>query len=117
MNHAKVNKITKAQIKAAEKTAGKMRSMIIQDQVIPFRSGDLQNIFTDVDMSSAKSGLVSIVHDGPYARRLYFNPQYNFNTTKNANARGEWWKEYLDGSKRDFARKTFKFYYKKEAGV
>lgn len=117
MNHSKVKKITEAQIRAAEKTAGKMRTLIIQDQVIPFRSGDLQNILTDVDMGMAKRDLVSIVHDGPYARRLYYNPQYHFYKEKNVNAKGEWWKEYIDGSKKDFARKTFKFYYKKEAGL
>jgi|SRR5690625_784733 len=27
----------------------------------------------------------------PYARRLYYNPQYNFSTDKNPNARGLWW--------------------------
>ena len=117
MDSLRVKKITDAQIKAVEKTAGKMRSLIIKDQVIPFRSGDLQNIYTDVDMTAAKKGFVSIVHDGPYARRLYYNPQYHFYKEKNANAKGEWWKEYLDGSKKDFARKTFLFYYKKEAGT
>ena len=117
MDYIKIKGITKAQITAAEKTAGKMRAMIIKDQVIPMQSGDLQNVFTDIDMADAKKGRVTITHDGPYAARLYYHPEYNFSTTKNKNAQGEWWKEYISGSKKDFARKTFMFYYKKEAGV
>ncbi|MCD3473309.1 minor capsid protein, partial [Streptococcus equi subsp. equi] len=26
----------------------------------------------------------------PYARRLYYNPQYNFSKDKNPNAQGKW---------------------------
>lgn len=117
IDYKKVTKITEAHIKAAGKTAGKMRSLIIADMVIPFKSGDLQNVFTDVDVTKAKQGEVSIIHDGPYAARLYYNPQYTFSKLKNAKARGEWWKEYISGSKKEFARKTFMFYYKKEAGI
>ena len=29
----------------------------------------------------------------PYARRLYYNPQFNFSLDKNPNARGKWFEE------------------------
>lgn len=112
-----IKEITKAQVVAAKKTAGKMRSLIIKDQVIPFRESTLQNVLTDIDLSAAEKGRVVIFHDGPYAQRLYYNPQYNFTKTFNPNAQGEWWERYLSGDRRDFARKIFMFYYKKEAGV
>lgn len=109
--------ITEAHVVAAKKTAAKLRTLIIKDQVIPFETGTLQNVLTDVDLSQAEKGTVAIVHDGPYAQRLYYNPQYDFRTTYNPNARGEWWEPYLEGAKKDYARKSFLFYYKKEAGI
>lgn len=112
-----VKEVTEAHYKAAIKTADKMRTIIIKDQVIPFYEGTLQNILTDVDIVEAKKGRVSITHDGPYAQRLYYNPQFNFGKTFNKNAKGEWWEDYLRGSRKNFARKTFEFYYKREAGV
>lgn len=117
MDYIAVKRITKAQIIATQKTAAKLRSEIIKDQVIPFRKGDLQNIFTDIDGRDAKRGKVTIYHDGPYAARLYYHPEYHFYTTMNKNAQGEWWKDYIDGSKKKFARQIFMYYYKKETGV
>ena len=31
-----------------------------------------------------------LMWDMPYARRLYYNPQYNFSTDRNPNAQGLW---------------------------
>ncbi|HWI50264.1 MAG TPA: minor capsid protein [Rummeliibacillus sp.] len=38
----------------------------------------------------SKIGEGLIVWDTPYARRLYYNPQYNFSKDKNPNAGGLW---------------------------
>lgn len=35
-------------------------------------------------------GLGRIIWDTPYAKRLYYNPQYNFSKDKNPNAQGLW---------------------------
>ena len=114
---SQIKQVTKAHVIAAKKTAGKMRTLIIEDQVIPFKEGTLQNVFTDIDLSQAEKGRVVIFHDGPYAQRLYYNPQYNFGKAFNPKARGEWWARYLTGSRKSFARKIFMYYYQKEAGV
>ena len=45
--------------------------------------GTLQNISTFVDDSKKRQNKVKIVSDTPYARRLYFNPQFNFNKKQN----------------------------------
>lgn len=34
---------------------------------------------------------LQLVWDTPYARRLYWNPQFNFSKDKNPNAQGKWY--------------------------
>ena len=53
------------------------------------------------------SDKVSVVSDTPYARRLYFHPEYKFRKDKNANAGAEWFEPYLTGNKKQFARNSF----------
>lgn len=42
---------------------------------------------------ASRIGYGEVIWDTPYARRLYYNPQYNFSTDKNPNARGLWFEE------------------------
>lgn len=42
---------------------------------------------------NSKIGEGEIIWRTPYARRLYYNPQYNFSTDRNPNARGLWFEE------------------------
>lgn len=72
------------------------------------QGGNLQNNSTFVDDSKKRQNKVKIVSDTPYARRLYFHPEYNFNKTENPNAGGMWFHPYISGDKKDFASKTFK---------
>ena len=116
MNKQGLKKITEAQIKAARLTATKMLAEKIDDQEIPLNEGTLQNVLTDVDDSAAKKGLIQIVSEGPYAARLYFNPQYDFNHEFNANAKGEWWEDYISGKKKDRPAELFAYFMKKSAG-
>jgi hypothetical protein len=97
-------------------TAQQMLNETRNDAVIPFDTGILQNESTYVDDSQATKGHVSIVSDTPYARRLYFHPEYNFNTSKNANAGGEWWSEFLEGAKKSRPMKLFKEFYRRCGG-
>ena len=54
----------------------------------------------------------------PYARRLYYHPEYNFQTKENPNAKGMWYEDWMPGGqKADFAPKAFKQFYKKAGGV
>ena len=94
MNKKGLKTLKKAQIIAVKKTAMKMLAEKIEAQEIPLNEGTLQNVLTDVDDSAAKSGKVQIVSQGPYAARLYYNPQYNFNQEFNTNAKGE--KSYMN---------------------
>lgn len=67
-----------------------------------------------IDDDNASKGEVSIVYDTPYARRLYYHPEYNFNKKQNKNAGGLWFAPYIDGSKKDFAKNTFASLLEKE---
>lgn len=80
--------------------------------------GTLQNESTFVDMSNSTDGTVSIVSSTPYARRLYYHPEYKFDKGENPNARGMWYKDWLPGGKyQDFAPNTFKELYRRIAGL
>lgn len=110
----KINKLTSAQLKAGKMTAEQMLSEIVREQKIPFDEGTLQNVQTFVE---AKDEEIKIAHDTPYAQRLYYNPQYNFDKTININAGGEWWEDWLVGSKANRPIELFKQFYKMIGGV
>lgn len=82
------------------KTADAVKSDLIKSQTMPFESGALQNRSTFVDDSDVRKGIVRIVSDTPYARRLYFHPEYDFRTDGNPYAGGEWFEPYISGDKK-----------------
>ena len=89
------------------RTADYLRTDLIQSQTMPFGEGVLQNNSTFIDSSKKAQNKVSIISDTPYARRLYFHPEYNFRKDNNPNAGGMWFEPYLRGNKKDFAQKVF----------
>jgi len=91
-------------------------SDVRNEGAMPFETGNLQNESTHVDDSQVKQGVVKIVSDTPYARRLYHHPEYSFNRSKNASAGGQWWEPYLSGSKRKLPAKLFKQFYQRLNG-
>lgn len=113
----KIKQLTTAQVQALEQTAEELRSDVYNAAVMPYDTGYLQRDSTFVDTSQSKSGTVSIISSTPYARRLYFHPEYNFRTDKNANAQGKWYEDWISGSKKDFCKDTFAKLYKKLGGV
>ncbi len=113
----KIKKLTDAQVRALEKTAEALHTDVVQAQVMPRDTGHLQNDSTFVDYSQSKSGTVTLVSQTPYARRLYFHPEYNFRKVENPNAQGRWLEDWISGSKKDFCQNAFAKFYKQEAGV
>lgn len=104
-NHLKYMKSICTQ--ALVETADALKSDLQQSQTMPFDTGALQNRSTYVDSADKNNGVVSIVSDTPYARRLYYHPEYNFQRGKNAYAGGMWFQPYIDGKKKNFANKKF----------
>lgn len=115
---SKIKKLDKAQIVALEKTAEALHTDVVQAQVVPRETGALQNEQFFVDNTQSSRGTVSLVHSTPYARRLYFHPEYNFNKDENPNAKGKWFEDWMPGgSKVDHVNKIFVKNYEKEAGL
>ena len=113
MNFPRIRQLEQAQITALEQTAEALHTEVVQAQVMPFDTGTLQNEGTFVDYSESRQGKVSIISNTPYARRLYFHPEYHFQTKENPNARGKWYSDWLPGGKKsDFAIDTYKRIYK-----
>ena len=92
---------------ALVETADALKSDLQKSQNMPFDTGELQDRKTFVDDSKKKAGKITIVSDGPYARRLYFHPEYNFQKNKNKNAGGLWFSPYISGNKKKWATKMF----------
>ena len=113
MNFPRIRQLEQAQVAALEQTAEALHTEVVQAEVMPFDTGALQNEGTFVDYSESRQGKVSIVSNTPYARRLYFHPEYHFQTKENPNARGKWYTDWLPGGKKsDFAIDTYKRIYK-----
>lgn len=58
----------------------------INSNYLPFRDG----ILAASGVSNSRIGEGQIIWSTPYARRHYYNPQYNFDTSKNSQAGGMW---------------------------
>lgn len=118
LNYTKISQLSKATTTALEMTAEALKTEIIQTQVIPFDKGTLQGEGFFADCSESSLGRVSLVHNTPYARRLYFHPEYNFQTTENPNARGEWFADWLTGGRYEkFTPEAFKKFYRMAGGL
>ena len=118
LNMPRIKQLTQAAVTALEQTAEALHTEVIQAQVMPFDTGHLEEDATFVDYSNSQNGKVTLVSSTPYARRLYYHPEYNFQTKENPNAKGKWLDDWLPGgNEADFAPNAFKRLYKKEAGV
>ena len=118
MNFPRITQLTQAAVTALEMTAEALHTEVIQAQVMPFDTGNLQNESTFVDYSESNQGKVTLASSTPYARRLYYHPEYNFQADENSNAKGNWYEDWLPGGSQSyFATKAFKQFYKKTGGV
>ena len=115
---AQINLLERAQVVALEQTAEALHTEVIQAQVFPRDTGHLQDESTYVDYSKSDEGKVTIVSSTPYARRLYFHPEYDFQKTANPHAKGRWYEDWLPGGKyADFCTQAFIEMYRRLTGV
>lgn len=117
LNFPEIRKLTLAQTQALEETAEALHTNVIQKQVFPRDTGNLQNESTFIDCSESSRGRVSIISSTPYARRLYFHPEYHFQKAENPNARGEWYEDWITGDKSEYCRKAYQRIYRRIAGL
>lgn len=118
LNFPKIRQLEKAQVQALEQTAEALHTEVVQAQVFPFQTGNLQNESTFVDYSNSSQGEVSLISSTPYARRLYFHPEFHFDKTENPNAKGKWYKDWEPGGRKsNFAAGAYKEIYRRLTGV
>ena len=102
LNMSVLNMLDNAQFQALSQSGDATLTELRDRQVMPFDTGNLQNDSTYVDDSQKTK--VSIVSSTPYARRLYFHPEYNFRRGNNASAGGKWFDSFLND---DFIAKAY----------
>lgn len=118
LNMPTVKQLDKAKQQALEQTGDALLTQVKNTQVMPFDTGNLQNENTFVDYAQSRNGVVKIVSSTPYARRLYFHPEYNFSRKENIAAGGKWLIPWLEGGTRqNFCSKAFVRLFRKEAGL
>lgn len=113
MNQAALGTLIKAHRQALEMTGQQVLNDVRDSQTMPFDTGNMQNTQSYLDDSKSQDGVVSVVTDTPYARRLYYHPEYNFQKGKNPNAGAGWFDDYLDGKK---VKAWFKQFVKRNGG-
>lgn len=111
LSNAKINILIEAHKKALELTTEVVLSDIKTSAVVPKDTGELERSGF-VDLSEVNNMITRIVFDTPYARRLYWHPEYNFRKDKNANAQGKWMEAYLVGDKQQFIKDTYSKFFK-----
>lgn len=112
LNLGTLGKLDRVQQEVLGQTADATLTELRDRQVMPFDTGNLQNDSTFVDTSQKNKA--SIVSTTPYARRLYFHPEYNFKRGNNANAGGKWFDSFLNDN---FIAKTYAELLKRKGGL
>lgn len=83
---------------AALETVSALRGEVVTAQVMPFDNGDMQNKHTSVEQRIEGDDIhTALLTDTPYARKMYYHPEYNFQTVNNPNAQGLWLSPWLPG--------------------
>lgn len=118
IDQSAIKQLSQAAVISLEHTGEELMDEMRNEQVIPMKTGTLRGEGFFEDISQSDKGVVSLVHTVPYARRLYFHPEYNFNKEFAANAKGKWFEDWIPGGKyADSAQKIFKEMYRRNAGV
>lgn len=107
----KISQLEEAHKQALEMTADSVLSDIKTSAVVPKESGELERSGF-VDTAGISWGYTRIIFDTPYARRLYWHPEYNFRKDKNVNAQGKWMESYLIGDNKKFIKDSYSNFFR-----
>ena len=110
----KIKQLQLAAQQAFEMTVEAVLTDVRMSQTVPKDSGELERSgFTEINVEKMTA---RILFDTPYARRLYWHPEYNFRDDKNPHAQGLWMQTYIDGEKKGFVKETFGKFLKQLGG-
>lgn len=128
INQKAIKELNDIAIRALEMTGDYVLDDVINAQVVPFgdsferggnthQGGTLQESGY-VNKKQSSQGHVMITFNTPYARRLYFHPEYNFRTTDNPNAKGKWLEDWTEnGQYAKDVKKAYVHFYKQLGGL
>lgn len=113
-----INALEEAALEALDATGEQLLTDVTDAQVMPFDVGTMQNDATYVDHNHRANGQVTLLVDEPYARRLYYHPEYNYQTVNNPNAKGLWFEDWAnDGKYANKVRENYAAFYKRFGGI
>ena len=124
----KERQLDAAVARALEMTGEAVRTDLVTSGTVPYAEdseanrragvvpGELQSS-VHTDCSRSRQGAVSVVSSTPYARRLYYHPEYRYFKGVNRLAGGAWYEPYLTGGKRGFAARAFARFLKRSGVV
>lgn len=113
VNKTNVSLLNNIMFKNLVKSVDAMKTDIQQSQVVPFDTGHMQNDSMFIDDTKSKKYVLLRV-DTPYARKMYFHPEYNFKRNKNANAQGQWFTSWISGNKKLYLSIVFAKFMRKD---
>lgn len=115
MNDEWLARFEKAALAALDKTAEALKSDLVLSGTMPKDTGALEGPATTVNRKWLPDGLILLASSTPYARKLFWHPEYNFRQDKNPKAGGRWFDVYLKGYARErFIPDTFEVFLEKE---
>ena len=128
LDFGKLDALDSNAVAALEMTADALHTEIANAQVVPFKDGALHEEAFHADKDESEKGVVFLSHSTPYARRMYYHPEYNFHRAvwhdkdgthgANSNAQGKWLRFWLPGGTRqNFCQEKFKEIYKGLCGL
>lgn len=100
--------------KVIEMTGEAVHTDVVQAEVVPRDTNATNGFGFTVDTRNSKNGEVSLKHSTPYARKIYFHPEWRFRKTENAHAQGLWFRHWITGAKKNFAYDAYKKFFKQE---
>ena len=98
LNLSALDGLRREAMDAALETVSALRGEVVTAQVMPFDNGDMQDKHTSVEQRIEGDDIhTELLTDTPYARKMYYHPEYNFQTVNNPNAQGLWLSSWLPG--------------------
>ncbi len=99
LNLSALDSLRREAMDAALETMAAVKDEVVKAQVVPRNDGTLEESIGAIEQTVQEDEIVTslCVGDTDYARRLYFHPEYNFQTVNNPNAQGLWLSPWLPG--------------------
>lgn len=116
LNEDAISKIEAAKLKATAMLLEALKTDVDDAQVVPFRDGELKDSVSTGFLQQGDKVIAWIGWNTPYARRLYFHPEYNFRTDKHLNAKGLWMGDYQYGPGFEWLKSAYGELLKRESG-